>query len=771
MAVQDALLAYNILFVIFNGIRAGHPGDNDSFEDMVSIQKHLLLCGLSQGRGRTLSRAFQSRAWRCSSVSQVEYSEEQLAPITAPCGPIRVMSGPGSGKTRVIVGRILHVLEMQDSDEQSNILAVSFTNKASGEMKKRISECISDPALLRLITCCTFHSWSYKMLRTYGQEMMDVVFSSKNAEWSVMDQDDSLKVMEKVLEENNVDRKETAQMARMLLGRIQRIKNNEGYLNPVDRDMIVRRSCAEYLGMMDASAVEEQVFWTGKYEEALRDVHSVDFEDLIGIFAYLLKRDDFIRKIISARYPHVLVDEFQDVNRIQYDLLKLVCSNSHHLFVVGDVDQAIYSWRGASVDIMRSEFQKDFTNALTFKLRDNYRSTDVILQAGSKIISLVQNSERDGFRAVRDNASEDSSIQIFSHKCPIHESEMIAKQIQEVLLLGCQGRDVAILLRTHSQAKFIETALRHANVPYRLTGGVSFWRRKEIADIIAYLKVAVNPSDEVSFTRVVNQPKRGIGPSAMKKLQEYAESINLKTSEAVLKTEDSSYHQIMVGAKIGGKSKSGLDTFRSIILELSTLASQDNLPNLLEQAINLTQYTDFISNSNEDDSKKQARLSNISHLLRQGAMYYAEAQQDGDTSNHGSVVKSFLDIYTLDDEFSEDETNGNSNAIIVSTMHAAKGLEFNKVWIPGLIDGICPLRSSQDESSILDAWDLMDEETRLLYVAITRAKDSVTLSFPKESLSGYTRDKKPMRTSTRPNTPSRFLRVLGIQILESSHLQ
>ena len=736
--------------------------DNGSSEDMVSIQKHLL-CSLSPGRGRTLARAFQSRAWRCSSatVSQIEYSEEQLAPITAPCGPIRVISGPGSGKTRVIVGRILHVLDMQDTEDQSRILAVSFTNKASGEMKKRISECISDPALLRLITCCTFHSWSYKMLRTYGQEMMDVVFSSTNVEWSVMDQDDSIKVMEKVLQENNVDGKETAQMAKMLHGRIQRIKNNGGYLNPLDRDAIIRRSCAEYLGMMDSHAVEEQLFWMGKYEDALRDLQSVDFEDLIGIFAYLLKKDDSIRDHIRHRYRHVLVDEFQDVNRIQYDLLKLVCSDNHHLFVVGDVDQAIYSWRGASVDIMRSQFQNDFSNALTFKLRDNYRSIDVILEAGSKIISLVQNCERDGFRAVRGKATADSSVQIFSHKCPIHESEMIAKQIQEVLLLGCQGKDIAILLRTHSQAKFIETALRHANVPYKLTGGISFWKRKEIADIIAYLRVAVNPSDEVSFKRVVNQPKRGIGPSAMKKLEEYAESMNIKISEAVLKTKDSVYDQIMVDAKMNGKPKAGLDTFRSIILQLSTIASQDNLPNLLEKAISLTQYTDYIKNDNEDESKKQSRLSNLNHLLHQGAMYHAQAQQEDDTPGRGSIVKSFIDIYTLDDEVSEN--NENTNAIIVSTMHAAKGLEFNKVWIPGLVDGICPLRSAQDGSSILDAWELMDEETRLLYVAITRAKDSVTLSFPKESLPGYNSDKKPTRTA-RLNTPSRFLRVLGIRI-------
>lgn len=656
----------------------------------------------------------------------------------APFAPVRVIAGPGSGKTRVLVGRILHIVD-GNPNEAGNILAVSFTNKAAEEMKKRVSEKLSGSVASKIFFA-TFHSFCYRMLKAYG--------TFEHEDWIVMDQEGSQHLMEHLVREHlpSMDRKEVHLLSRSLLSEIKKIKNTIGYIDPNSLESTVKGFC----GDASPDVLQDHLMWTKIYEDSLRKNNAIDFDDLIGLCLHMLEKDGQVRKQLQKRFQHVLVDEFQDVNQVQYKLLRQLCPPpTPHLFVVGDIDQAIYSWRGSSAVLMQSVFQRDYEDSLTFRLKDNYRTTKPILDSAQRLINLVENNERGILNAVR--KGEGRKILVNQYKDPIQEGQCIAEDIQRRLAENREER-VAILLRTRSQARCIESALAALCIPYSTIGGVSFWKRSEIRDILAYLKLALNPCDQASFDRVINTPKRGIGPSALKKIQAYADSVGLSLSQVVLRKVDNQVLLLQKNANLTSKVGSELQNFRRIIFDIKACLADMPLAEIIDRIIHLSAYREFIeTNNKEDESKKSSRLETLDQLLEQAKVFSGALSSK---ENDVIVSQLFVDHAAINDGDDDVGSVSNLNSpVVVSTMHAAKGLEFDHVYVPGLNDGLVPLSPSREKT--VDAWSHMEEETRLLFVAVTRAKNSLVLSYTQEPAS-YPHSGK--RHARRPQLKkSRFL--------------
>ncbi len=685
--------------------------------------KALLRC-INHGHQR---RECRSRYTWCGSSRQEDFSVEQYEPVVAPFVPVRVIAGPGSGKTRVLVGRIVHILE-QNVNDAENILAVSFTNKAAAEMKQRVLKKVPE-SLVSKIFFGTFHSFCYRMLKLYGG----------SRDWVVLDQEGCQRLMQGIVSATSSDAKEVQRMSRSLLSRIQRMKNTLGIVNLDD------------MGFDDLS-----IGCIRAYQDALRAQQAVDFDDLLVMCLAMLEKDDLVRSTIQRKFKHVLVDEFQDVNKVQYRLLQMLCpadSDTSHVFVVGDVDQSIYSWRGACVDLMQSDFQRDFAHSLTFRMKDNYRTRRSILDGAQELINLVQSSDRGIFNAVRDGREEDVSIHMY--RDPMQESITMAEDIKQRLGRN-SNQQIAILVRTHSQVRCIESALVSSNLPYRVVGGISFWKRSEILDIVSYVKIAMNSSDQMAFDRVINTPKRGIGPSALAKIKALADGLNSTPSEVVLSSTREALDSLLKHAGIGPKVCSSLQGFRDIVFNSRECLARMTLDEAIDQIIHLTSYGEYIESIN-DVSKRVDKLDNMHELLEQARGFrnvFAQDEQD-------EIPKRFIDhvaIHSQDEDenysFPNGTLSGQYSPVTISTMHAAKGLEFDTVYVPGMNDGIVPLSPNNKD---VDAWAHMEEETRLMFVAVTRAKDSLVLSYTQEPLTYGN-----ARPGRRPQlSRSRFLSCFG----------
>ena len=650
------------------------------------------------------------------SLGGMAFSEEQWDAVTSPLDvPVRVVAGPGSGKTRVLAGRIRYVLHMNPADA-SRIVALTFTNKAAEEMKQRVG--------VEGVMFGTFHSFCYRQLKKHSAHVMDVVFSGRDVDWMVMDQDDCRRLMEKVVkEEHDMDGSDGGVLARSVLSKIKRLKNSVGYLDPAV-------GYEEYIG-----GDENLLFWTMAYEKALRDAGALDFEDLLGVFEHVLKTNEEVAMGLQNRLKYILVDEFQDANVVQYNIIKHLCrggDGAKHVFVVGDVDQTIYTWRGASADHMRDAFVKDFPNSVCYRLKDNYRSTKDILGVAQSLISTLNNSDRvDEFHAVRKDG-HGVPVDVFVYSDPVEEGMGIAQDIKSRLGEQDDCR-IAVLLRTHASARFVETALASAQVAYTVVGGMSFWKRPEIRNVMAYLKLALNTSDVLSLERVINTPKRGIGPAAMKGLSTAASVQGINVAEYVF----SALYEEDITSKSAKKSLTG---FRDLISSIrEKLEQNEPLHDVLSYIVDNTGYREYVLGVKEEDPKKQVRLFNIEQLTD---MSRNVSEEDITDDNSVLIAKAFVDAAAM---YGEEDSPGNS-PVQLMTMHAAKGLEFDRVYIPFVTEGLIPCVAQQDSS--MDPWEQMDEETRLMFVSITRAKDSLCVSYNKDAWRG------------RSNKPSRFLSLM-----------
>lgn len=631
-----------------------------------------------------------------------DLNPQQHQAVTIGMGPVLVLAGPGSGKTRVLTQRIAYLIS-EMGVRPYHILAVTFTNKAAREMENRVVELVGSQ--LRGLTLGTFHASCARILRREAK------FLPFDSNYVIFDTDDQLSVVKRALLDLNLDKKRYQPQS--VLSAISRAKNvlilPDEFPVQTYRDEVVKR------------------IYT-RYQELLLANNGLDFDDLLLWTAHLLDEFPEAREKYANRYEHILVDEFQDTNLAQYKLLKQLATVHNNIFVVGDADQSIYAWRGADYrNVLR--FERDFPNYELVLLEQNYRSTQVILDVAMAVIDKNPNRTPKNLVTVRGRGEKITLHETYDDREEaIYVVDNIAKLVAR---RQAEPGDIAIMYRTNAQSRLLEEAFLHANLPYRLVGAQRFYGRREVKDIVAFLRLAFNPTDEISLTRVINVPARGIGAKSVIALRTAAQQADLTPGELLIELgKNSSAHLTSFQSRMGAnlaKFGSLLDSWREKVNDLSPLG-------LMDWIIEDTGYRAYIDDGTEEG---RDRWDNVMELRR-----LADEFQSGG-------IQAFLEQVALVSD--QDTMQGNANVPTLLTLHAAKGLEFSIVFIVGLSDGTLPHMRSFDEP------EGEQEERRLFYVGITRAKDRLFLVMPlNRSSFGY----------SEPVDESRFLRDIPDDLIE-----
>ena len=604
-------------------------------------------------------------------------------------GPIVVFAGAGSGKTRIITHRIAYLIEQGVPPWE--ILAVTFTNKAAGEMRHRL-EALTPLGKRCLIA--TFHSACARWLREFATEL------GYSSDFTIYDESDSTSALKTILAELNVklDEENTVQEYRAAIGRVKTMA-----LLPSDE-----RLHREYAGIMPPVGV--QVYQ--RYQEYLAACNAMDFGDLIMNVLLLLRRNTRVRDVMQHRYRYILVDEYQDTNRTQFELIARLSERKRNLFVVGDDDQSIYSWRGA-VPSNIIDFDKVYPDAKRVTMEQNYRCTGTIVNAAS---AMIQKNKR---RVVKALFTENQTGDLIDYRLEADneiEAWWVADQIKNEVD-KFPYRDVAIFYRTNSQSRLMEDALRRGNIPYQIYGTVRFYDRAEIKDLMAYLRIIVNPNDDVSVRRIFNVPSRGLGDKAEDTVESEALRRGLPLFKTIVAMASEGY------PKIGPKLKD----FADLLEKLRSKLAVTPLDKAIEVLLEATKYTDYVRKKFPE--QVEDKLENI-HELGAAVADFGGAYPEAN-------IAEWLQSVTLTSEASE-----NKGGVSLMTLHMAKGLEFNRVYILGLEEGLLPHKNSVDNDESLE------EERRLFYVGMTRAKEKL-------SLVGAHR--RRTYTTWAANRPSRFL--------------
>ena len=620
-------------------------------------------------------------------------------------GPMLIMAGAGSGKTKVLTCRVANLL--QKGVRPYRILAITFTNKAAAEMRERVNN-MSGPAA-KDVWLFTFHAFCARFLRMEIDKL-----PGYGGNFAIYDTADSQNLIKQILKEMNLDDKRFQPSG--ILSRISNAKN----------------------ALQDAAAFALQAgdFYEQKvadiysrYEQKLQLNNALDFDDLLMLSIKLLQENKEVREKYQDRFDYLLVDEYQDTNHAQYLLTKFLAAKHRNICVVGDADQSIYGWRGADIQNIL-DFEKDYPDAKVIKLEQNYRSTQIILDAANAVIE--NNTGRKPKNLWTENKSG-ADIIYFQAVDERDEARFVIEQLQnlqrtENKKLG----DMAILYRTNTQSRIFEEMLIKSGISYNMVGGLKFYERKEIKDIIAYLRVIFNPADSLSLLRIINVPKRGIGDASLAKIQAYAAANNVSLFEAVSNA-----------AAIDGLSSrfvSKLDDLAGIIFELMNLANEAPVEDLIDRVLRDTGYLEELEN--ERTPQAQSRIDNL-HELISVAQEFAASEEENNLENFLAHVALVSDI---------DDTELGEDAITLMTLHSSKGLEFPVVFLVGMEEGLFPhARTLMDETEI-------EEERRLCYVGITRAKEKLFLSSTK------------MRTiygNTVTYPPSRFLQEIPARLVKT----
>ncbi len=620
-------------------------------------------------------------------------------------GPMLIMAGAGSGKTKVLTCRVANLL--QKGVRPYRILAITFTNKAAAEMRERVNN-MSGPAA-KDVWLFTFHAFCARFLRMEIDKL-----PGYGGNFAIYDTADSQNLIKQILKEMNLDDKRFQPSG--ILSRISNAKN----------------------ALQDAAAFARQAgdFYEQKvadiysrYEQKLQLNNALDFDDLLMLSIKLLQENKEVREKYQDRFDYLLVDEYQDTNHAQYLLTKFLAAKHRNICVVGDADQSIYGWRGADIQNIL-DFEKDYPDAKVIKLEQNYRSTQIILDAANAVIE--NNTGRKPKNLWTENKSG-ADIIYFQAVDERNEARFVIEQLQnlqrtENKKLG----DMAILYRTNTQSRIFEEMLIKSGISYNMVGGLKFYERKEIKDIIAYLRVIFNPADSLSLLRIINVPKRGIGDASLAKIQAYAAANNVSLFEAVSNA-----------AAIDGLSSrfvSKLDDLAGIIFELMNLAGEAPVEDLIDRVLRDTGYLEELEN--ERTPQAQSRIDNL-HELISVAQEFAASEEENNLENFLAHVALVSDI---------DDTELGEDAITLMTLHSSKGLEFPVVFLVGMEEGLFPhARTLMDETEI-------EEERRLCYVGITRAKEKLFLSSTK------------MRTiygNTVTYPPSRFLQEIPARLVKT----
>lgn len=593
-------------------------------------------------------------------------------------GPLLILAGAGSGKTRVVTHRICHLIEQHNVRPES-ILAVTFTNKASGEMRERVHHLLAESGHFRSPVVSTFHSFCVRTLRRDGAPL-DKIRPGFTPQFVIYDDDDQLSLIKQIYRQIGVDDK--ALPARQALSRISNAKNRH------DGPEELLRQARDPNGKKLAQIYE-------LYEDKLRQANALDFDDLLLETVRLLRSDEPTRDAYNARYEFLMIDEYQDTNRSQYELMRLLTVHHSNVCVVGDEDQSIYSWRGADIRNIL-DFEKDYPDAVTIRLEQNYRSTKRILDAASTVIA--NNRERKGKTLWTEGAAGDK-ITVYQAYDAENEALYIADEIKKSLAYNPSDR-VAILYRTNAQSRQVEEAMRRNNIPYVVVGGTSFYQRAEIKDVMAYLKLSILPQDSISLMRVVNTPARGIGKTTMEQVEQYAAQNRKSMWDAI--------GEMLEKKSLPGRADAALAAFRRMMQDLHSTAATQPVSELLEAIIERTGYRRMLEQDKAVEN--ESRLENLNELLNAAA----EAAERGETAS------DFLDHAAL---VADSDQLDESARVSMLTVHNAKGLEWPVVFLAGLEEGLFPHSRSRESESA------MEEERRLCYVGMTRAQRKLTLSW------------------------------------------
>lgn len=628
-------------------------------------------------------------------------------------GPLLLMAGAGSGKTRVLTHRIAYLIEEKEVNPW-NILAITFTNKAAKEMKERVNAILASGG--EDVWVSTFHSMCVRILRR------DVDFIGYNRNFTIIDSSEQLTLMKRILKELNIDPKKYD--PRSILGTISQAKNS--LQTPQD------------FAKMQGSYYEEiAAKCYAAYQKELQYNQCMDFDDLIMNTIRLFEEHPDSLTYYQNKFHYIHVDEYQDTNHAQYTLVNLLAGRFRNLCVVGDADQSIYGWRGADMQNIL-DFEKDYPDAAVILLEQNYRSTKNILSAANQVIE--NNSNRKPKNLWTEN-KEGNKITYYRADNERDETRFIVDRMQEEIRSNHRNYgDFAILYRTNAQSRVMEETLLKANIPYKMVGGHKFYDRKEIKDILAYLNVLANPQDSISFERIVNSPKRGIGPGSIEKLRSFASLHEWPLLEAA---------QNVDLANIGGKAGQQLGAFGEMIQEVTQMIPYLTVTELTKEVLDRSGYLEDLKIQNTLEA--QARIENLEEFLTVTQEFdkQFEQQNEEDADAPEEKLTVFLNDLALVSDI--DNLEEDDSQVTLMTLHAAKGLEFPVVFLIGLEEGVFPLSRALMEESELE------EERRLAYVGITRAEEALYLT------NAFSRT---LYGRTQYNRPSRFVEEIDQELLE-----
>ena len=628
-------------------------------------------------------------------------------------GPLLILAGAGSGKTRVLTHRIAYLIDEKGVNPW-NILAITFTNKAAHEMRERVDKIVGFGS--ESIWVSTFHSTCVRILRRYIDRL------GFDTNFTIYDTDDQKTLMKDICRRLNIDTK--IYKERSLLAQISHAKDE--LITPDEMEL---NSAGDFNKKKVAGVYRE-------YQASLRKNNALDFDDLIVKTVELFQNCQDVLESYQERFRYIMVDEYQDTNTAQFKFVSLLASKYENLCVVGDDDQSIYKFRGANIGNILG-FEHVFPDAKVIRLEQNYRSTGNILNAANKVIA--HNLERKAKTLWTEN-EEGAKLHFRQFMNGYEEAEYVVGEISRAHREGlCQYKDCAVLYRTNAQSRLFEEKCLLANIPYKIVGGVNFYARKEIKDLLSYLKTIDNGKDDLAVKRIINVPKRGIGATTLSRVQDYADHMDVAFYDALRVAEE---------IPAIGRSLPKIDGFVSFIQSLKSKADAYTVRELLEEVIDLTEYVKELEA--EDTEESRARIENIDELISKTESYQEAMEEKGEPA----TLSGFLEEIALVADI--DSVDPDQDYVLLMTLHSAKGLEFPRVFLAGMEDGIFPSYMTIISDDLSD----IEEERRLCYVGITRAMEDLTLTSAQQRM---------IRGEIQYNKVSRFVREIPRELVELGH--
>ena len=639
-------------------------------------------------------------------------NEPQREAVLHTDGPLLILAGAGSGKTRVLTHRIAYLIDERGVNPW-NILAITFTNKAAEEMRQRVDSLVSFGA--DSIWVSTFHSACVRILRRFIDRL------GYDNRFTIYDTDDQKTLMKEVCRKVDIDTK--VYKERNLLAAVSSAKNE--MILPDEFEL----NAGGDFGQLKIAKVYRE------YEAQLKANNALDFDDLLVKTVQLLETQPDVLEYYQERFRYIMVDEYQDTNTVQFRLVRLLAGKYRNLCVVGDDDQSIYKFRGANIRNIL-DFEHEFPDAHVVRLEQNYRSTGNILNAANGVIRNNRNRKE---KTLWTDNGDGEKIQLRQFDTAFDEAEYIAEDIKKEVQEGASYNDSAVLYRTNAQSRLFEEKFIAMNIPYKIVGGINFYARREIKDLLAYLKTVDNGQDDLAVRRIINVPKRGIGLTTINRIQESADERGIGFYEALLAPD------LIPGV---GRSASKLDSFAALIEYFKGQTEKESITDLLREIIEKTGYVESLEA--EDKVEAESRIENIDELVNKAAAYEEDCQDRGEEASLSGFLEEVALVADID-SLDEDQ-----DYVVLMTLHSAKGLEFPHVYLAGMEDGLFPsyMTITSDDNEDLE------EERRLCYVGITRAEEKLTLTCARRRM---------VRGETQFNKMSRFIKEIPMELIDTGN--